>query len=255
MTISRRLRFEILRRDAHTCRYCGAKAPDVKLTVDHVVAQALGGKDEATNLVTACQPCNTGKASTTTDSELVDDVAADAIRWAHARKQVIAEWRASRSALAADLEAFTAAWSSWTYTDQHGAEQPVPRDPTWASAIERWLEEGLLIEDIIELLPKAMTRDTIHLEDRWRYFCGVIWRTLDDIQTATTDKVTPADDTDKDTAGPDNPVYLAGFKDGCIYERSRLAAAQPGATTSLCVECGERRPMPNSMLCTECWGY
>ncbi|MEJ7724319.1 MAG: hypothetical protein WKF64_08445 [Ilumatobacteraceae bacterium] len=35
--ISRRLRFEILRRDGHTCRYCGARAPDVPLTVDHVI--------------------------------------------------------------------------------------------------------------------------------------------------------------------------------------------------------------------------
>jgi 5-methylcytosine-specific restriction endonuclease McrA len=29
--VSRRLRLEVLRRDGHTCRYCGAQAPDVKL--------------------------------------------------------------------------------------------------------------------------------------------------------------------------------------------------------------------------------
>jgi 5-methylcytosine-specific restriction endonuclease McrA len=42
--IPRRLRFEILRRDGHTCRYCGAQAPDVPLTVDetaHRWAEAL----------------------------------------------------------------------------------------------------------------------------------------------------------------------------------------------------------------------
>ncbi|AWN05089.1 HNH endonuclease [Gordonia phage Easley] len=37
MAVSKRLRYEILRRDNHTCRYCGATAPDVPLTVDHVV--------------------------------------------------------------------------------------------------------------------------------------------------------------------------------------------------------------------------
>lgn len=33
MAVSKRLRYEILRRDDHACRYCGDRAPDVKLTV------------------------------------------------------------------------------------------------------------------------------------------------------------------------------------------------------------------------------
>lgn len=84
MAISRRLRCEVLRRDGYTCRYRGAKAPDVALTVDHVIPEALGGTDEPSNLVTACQPCNAGKASASPDSELVEDVAADALRWQRA---------------------------------------------------------------------------------------------------------------------------------------------------------------------------
>lgn len=54
MAISKRLRFEVLRRDNHMCRYCGRGAPDVALTVDHVVPVALGGHSDPTNLVTAC---------------------------------------------------------------------------------------------------------------------------------------------------------------------------------------------------------
>ena len=41
MAVSKRLRYEILRRDNHTCRYCGESAPDVKLTIDHVVPVSL----------------------------------------------------------------------------------------------------------------------------------------------------------------------------------------------------------------------
>lgn len=41
MSVSKRLRFEVLRRDNHTCRYCGSSAPEVKLTIDHVVPVAL----------------------------------------------------------------------------------------------------------------------------------------------------------------------------------------------------------------------
>lgn len=64
MAVSKRLRFEILRRDNHTCRYCGASAPATPLRVDHVVPAALGGSDHPSNLVTSCEPCNSGKTST-----------------------------------------------------------------------------------------------------------------------------------------------------------------------------------------------
>ncbi|WP_078628685.1 HNH endonuclease [Streptomyces sp. NRRL F-2664] len=56
MPVSNRLRFEVLRRDRYTCRYCGGSAPDVVLRVDHVVPVALGGTDTPDNLVAACEP-------------------------------------------------------------------------------------------------------------------------------------------------------------------------------------------------------
>jgi hypothetical protein len=55
------LRFRVLQRDEFTCRYCGAKAPDVLLEVDHVVPKSKGGTNSFDNFVTACQPCNRGK--------------------------------------------------------------------------------------------------------------------------------------------------------------------------------------------------
>src|SRR5690606_6758165 len=64
MAVSKRLRFEIFRRDSHTCRYCGATAPGTPLRVDHVVPLAPGGTDHPSNLVTSCEPCNSGKTST-----------------------------------------------------------------------------------------------------------------------------------------------------------------------------------------------
>lgn len=61
-SLSKRLRMEVLKRDGFACRYCGAKAPDVRLHVDHVNPIARGGADDMLNFVTACSDCNAGKS-------------------------------------------------------------------------------------------------------------------------------------------------------------------------------------------------
>jgi hypothetical protein len=87
MAVSKRLRYEILRRDNHACRYCGAAAPDVKLNVDHVIPTSLGGSDKPDNLVTACADCNGGKTSSMPNAEPVADVGQDAFRQGAELKQ------------------------------------------------------------------------------------------------------------------------------------------------------------------------
>lgn len=59
--LSKKSRFEVFKRDKFACQYCGAKAPDVVLVVDHVHPVAKGGGSDPLNLITACQPCNSGK--------------------------------------------------------------------------------------------------------------------------------------------------------------------------------------------------
>lgn len=53
----------VLRRDAHTCQYCGSKNKD--LTMDHVVPRSLGGASSWDNVVAACRRCNLKKGSRT----------------------------------------------------------------------------------------------------------------------------------------------------------------------------------------------
>lgn len=60
-SLSKKTRFEVFKRDSFTCQYCGAKAPDVILEVDHITPVAEGGDDDLTNLVTSCFDCNRGK--------------------------------------------------------------------------------------------------------------------------------------------------------------------------------------------------
>lgn len=60
--ISVRLRFEVFKRDAFTCRYCGRASPEVVLEVDHVIPVCDDGSNDEMNLVTACWECNRGKS-------------------------------------------------------------------------------------------------------------------------------------------------------------------------------------------------
>jgi hypothetical protein len=90
VSVSKRLRFEVFRRDGFACRYCGATASDTPLTIDHVVPIALGGTDDFANLATACKDCNAGKSSSSPDPQWVAEVAQEAARWAVAQKAVAA---------------------------------------------------------------------------------------------------------------------------------------------------------------------
>jgi len=53
---------EILAAHGHACAYCGKPG---RMTRDHVVPIARGGRDEYTNVVPACKTCNTRKGART----------------------------------------------------------------------------------------------------------------------------------------------------------------------------------------------
>lgn len=59
--ISKKMRFEVFKRDSFRCQYCGRNAPDVILEVDHIHPVAEGGKTSMLNLITSCRDCNRGK--------------------------------------------------------------------------------------------------------------------------------------------------------------------------------------------------
>jgi 5-methylcytosine-specific restriction endonuclease McrA len=57
----KKLRFMVLRRDGFTCQYCGRRAPEFQIHVDHIVPWAEGGSTTLDNLCTSCRACNLGK--------------------------------------------------------------------------------------------------------------------------------------------------------------------------------------------------
>jgi hypothetical protein len=88
-SLSKKLRFEVFKRDSFTCQYCGSKAPDVILHVDHVHPVAEGGDDDILNLVTSCQPCNFGKGARVLSDDSVVEKRRRQLEELQARKEQI----------------------------------------------------------------------------------------------------------------------------------------------------------------------
>jgi len=63
MPISKKIRFEVFKRDGFTCQYCGKHPPEVTLEVDHIHPKSKKGTDDINNLITACFDCNRGKTN------------------------------------------------------------------------------------------------------------------------------------------------------------------------------------------------
>ncbi len=71
--IPKSIRFEVFKRDKFTCQYCGRKAPDIVLQIDHMTPVSKGGTNDLLNLITSCIDCNLGKSNRTlTDTTIID---------------------------------------------------------------------------------------------------------------------------------------------------------------------------------------
>lgn len=174
MALSKRLRYEILRRDNYACRYCGNAAPVAKLTVDHVTPVVLGGTDEPANLVTACVDCNAGKSSSNPDDPLVEDVSSDALRWAAAIAEASNLMLLEHGRRKAVRDQFLEAWLSWSYPGSKPGERKHFELPNnWANSIDNLLAAGLPVEVLCECVDTAMGQK--YVKDPWRYTCGVAW--------------------------------------------------------------------------------
>lgn len=183
MAVSKRLRYEILRRDNHTCRYCGGIAPEVILTVDHVVAVALGGSDDPGNLVAACKDCNSGKSATPVDAPLVANVEQDAMRWAAAMQRATELAHAERDER---IEVEKAVLAFWAEADHYGRKYSEWMPEDWYLSVDRWLDAGLSKEDMLEASHITIygRRKKPTYDEAWRYFCGICWRMLTERQEA-----------------------------------------------------------------------
>lgn len=174
MPVSKRMRFEVLRRDDHTCQYCGQAAPDVKITVDHVKPKALGGKDSPDNLVAACVDCNAGKSSVNLDAPMVEAIAQRNLDWAERAAMMSAKMRGTLERDAEYVDNFGHAWSEYNRATGRAAEMPFGH----RSTLMHWAEIGVPEEVLEQFLEIAITKPRISDEDVFTYLCGIVWNRI-----------------------------------------------------------------------------
>lgn len=215
MAITKRTRYEVLRRDNYTCRYCGASAPNVELQVDHVIPKALGGGDAPDNLVAACRDCNAGKTSSQPDSAQVAQVKAQAVAMSIALKTAFDTRMGGLKEDEKWCRHFKRKWDKTT--DEQGLMYAKP-DDNWRNTIARWRGMGVPLEVIDDAVEKALRKYGLRQSDRFAYMCGIVWNVIKD---ATNEAMSHADSGHKKCGHCDNclhPERHEGEDDYCsIY--------------------------------------
>lgn len=189
MAVTKRTRFEVLRRDEHTCQYCGSKAPDVALQIDHVMPVALGGDDKPSNLVTACRDCNSGKSSIPPGSPLVSSLSDRAAAYALGMIDKMTRFRADIESLDDYVAEFHEYWDRWKLGDE---KVPLPSD--YRMSLFQWKQMGVPVDVFDLAIPTAQAKfnrdQYMGVDGIWKYMAGVVWNMVNarEIDHSVTDE-------------------------------------------------------------------
>lgn len=172
MSLSKKTRFDVFKRDGFTCAYCGRKPPAVTLEVDHIIPRAEGGGDEIENLVTSCFDCNRGKRD-----GLLDDRAPvrDMAEQAELIKEREDQLRAYHAAREAEVDrrsaAFAEVWEYWFYLWD---AKSLPRTATPWENVLRNAVDVLGVADVKEAMEIARGRFTYPSSTPAKYLGGIL---------------------------------------------------------------------------------
>ena len=166
---SKKIRFDVFKRDNFTCQYCGRTPPAVVLELDHVIPKAKGGADSIDNYITACFDCNRGKRNHTLDTipsgvgNNLEILKEKRLQLKAFNRLIEKQERESNEAIASINEIFSDNFPGLNPTETFNK---------------------VTIKQFIRCLPVAKVRDAMALacstkpnapEAALRYFCGICW--------------------------------------------------------------------------------
>jgi hypothetical protein len=171
--ISKRIRFNVFKRDGFICQYCGSHPPDVILEVDHIEPICDGGKDDEENLITACFNCNRGKAGIPL-STAPQSLAEQATKIRELEDQ-IAGYREVINARWARLESDM--WEVAETLSPGSGTKGFRRD--WLQSIKMF-NRRLPLHEVIDAAEIAIAKKPGSESWAFKYFCGICWNKIRD---------------------------------------------------------------------------
>jgi hypothetical protein len=172
MAVSKKIRFEVFKRDGFVCSYCGSSPPLVTLEIDHINPKSRGGIDDINNLITACFDCNRGKKNIPLEkipSKLNDNL--EILKEKEIQLKEYNRFIAKiEKRLQADIEEINDLYSScydgYEFTERFKAV-----------SIKRFLS-FLPKSEISESLLLAASRFPNNQDKAIKYFCGICWNKI-----------------------------------------------------------------------------
>lgn len=161
--ISKKIRFEVFKRDKFTCQYCGRSAPDVVLEVDHIKPVSKGGENDLLNYVTSCYECNRGKgARELSDDSLVKKQQRQLQELAERKEQLemMIDWRKELQNIKEDfvdkINDYIAECSGWKAND------------VGKKKIKKWIRD-FSYEQIVEAIDISFEQYFQDTEESWNH--------------------------------------------------------------------------------------
>lgn len=167
-SMSKKLRFDVFKRDGFACQYCGAHPPQAILEPDHIKPVADGGTNDIDNLVTACFSCNRGKGARSLEN-VPQSLASKAAMVAESEAQLKGfqeVMEARRDRIEEEL------WRVAEVLDPGSSDKGMSRD--WTASIRKF-NEKLGVHAVLEAADVARSKFSYGGKRAFLYFCGVCW--------------------------------------------------------------------------------
>ena len=170
-SISKKLRFDVFKRDGFECQYCGAHPPASILHCDHINPVANGGKNDIDNLITSCDACNLGKGARLLSvvPQSLSSKAADIAE----REEQIAGYQSvmAKKRERIDGEAYEILK---VFCEQYFIDG-IPKQNF--TAIKNFIQK-LGYDEVIEASEIAIGKLPYSYSPSFKYFCGICWSKL-----------------------------------------------------------------------------
>ena len=174
--VSKKIRFEIFKRDGFKCAYCGKTPPAVTLECDHIEPVSAGGTNDLNNLITACFDWNRGKMNI--PLETIPQPMQDNMEVIEEKRKQLREYKKFVNKLNKQVGIIIDSIESIykiAYPDY--SLQEINRENI------RYFLDQIGIEEVEKSMRIAINAVYEDPAGTWRYFCGICWRRIKGIRS------------------------------------------------------------------------